>query len=62
MYILPEVQSKQQVFASYYDVDEHEKLVASGQVDLIAKFASKVKPALATQEKLLPRAAKESGF
>lgn len=62
VYILPEVQSKQQVFAAYYDVDEHEKLVASGQVDPIAKFASKVKPTLATQEKLPPRAAKASGL
>lgn len=62
VYILPEVQSKQQVFASYYDVDEHEKLVASGQVDPIAKFASNIKPTPAAQEKLPPRAAKESGF
>ena len=62
VYILPEVQSKQQVFAAYYDVDEREKLAASGQDDPIAKFASNIKPNPAPPAKLLPRAAKASGF
>ena len=40
VYVLPETHSTRQVFASYYDVDEREKLAASKQEDPIAKFAS----------------------
>ena len=40
VYVLPETRATKQVFASYYDVDEREKLAASKQEDPIAKFAS----------------------
>ena len=40
VYVLPETHSTRQVFASYYDVDEREKLAAAKQEDPIAKFAS----------------------
>jgi hypothetical protein len=43
VYVLPEVRSTQQVFASYYDVNEREKQAAAAQEDPIAKFASQKK-------------------
>lgn len=62
VYILPETQPAQQVFAAYYNVDEREKLAASGQEDAIAKFASSIKPNPAPPAKLPPRAAKAGEF
>jgi hypothetical protein len=43
VYVLPETRTTQQVFASYYDVNEKEKVAAAGQEDPIAKFASQKK-------------------
>ena len=62
VYILPETRPAQQVFAAYYNVDEREKLAASGQEDAIAKFASNIKPNPAPPAKLPPRAAKAGEF
>lgn len=42
VYVLPETRSFNQVFASFYDVNEREKLAASKQSDPIAQFASQV--------------------
>lgn len=43
VYVLPETRTTQQVFASYYDVNEKEKVAAAGQEDPISKFASQKK-------------------
>ncbi len=43
VYVLPETRSVNQVFASFYDVNEKEKLAAMGQEDPIAKFAAPTK-------------------
>ena len=46
VYVLPETRSVNQVFASFYDVNEKEKLAsltAGGQDDPIAKFATPIK-------------------
>jgi hypothetical protein len=43
VYVLPETRTTQQVFASYYDVNEKEKVAAAGQDDPISKFASQKK-------------------
>jgi hypothetical protein len=40
VYVLPETRATKQVFATYYDVNEREKLAAAKQEDPIAKFAS----------------------
>ena len=40
VYVLPEVRPTSQLFASYYDVNEREKLAAAKQEDPIAKFAN----------------------
>ena len=40
VYVLPEVRPTKQLFASYYDVNEREKLAAAKQEDPIAKFAN----------------------
>jgi hypothetical protein len=66
VYILPETRSTQQVFASYYDVNEKEKIAASGQDDPISKFASTTKSSVTPNPepptKLPPRAAKANEF
>jgi hypothetical protein len=43
VYVLPETRSVNQVFASFYDVNEKEKLAAAVQDDPIAKFAAPTK-------------------
>ncbi len=43
VYVLPETRMTKQVFASYYDVNDKEKIAAAGQEDPIAKFASSPK-------------------
>jgi hypothetical protein len=44
VYVLPETRTVNQVFASFYDVNEKEKLAATGsQEDPIAKFAAPTK-------------------
>jgi len=43
VYVLPETRSVNQVFASFYDVNQKEKLAAAGQEDPIAKFAAPTK-------------------
>ena len=43
VYVLPETRSVNQVFASFYDVNQKEKLAAAGQDDPIAKFAAPTK-------------------
>jgi hypothetical protein len=43
VYVLPETRSVNQVFASFYDVNQKEKLAAAVQEDPIAKFASSLK-------------------
>lgn len=43
VYVLPETRSVNQVFASYYDVNDKEKLATAGQEDPISKFASQKK-------------------
>ena len=43
VYVLPETRSFNQVFASFYDVNQKEKLAAAGQDDPIAKFAAPTK-------------------
>jgi hypothetical protein len=43
VYVLPETRSINQVFASFYDVNEKEKLAAAVQDDPIAKFAAPTK-------------------
>jgi hypothetical protein len=62
VYVLPETRSTREVFASYYDVNEREKLAASGQEDPIAQFAANIKasatPNPTPPAKLPPRAAK----
>ena len=43
VYVLPETRTVNQVFASFYDVNQKEKLAAAGQDDPIAKFAAPTK-------------------
>jgi hypothetical protein len=43
VYVLPETRSIDQIFASFYDVNQKEKLAAAGQDDPIAKFAAPTK-------------------
>ena len=43
VYVLPETRSVNQVFASFYDVNQKEKLAVAGQEDPIAKFAAPTK-------------------
>jgi hypothetical protein len=43
VYVLPETRSVNQVFASFYDVNEKEKLASAAQDDPIAKFAAPIK-------------------
>ena len=43
VYVLPETRSASQVFASFYDVNDKEKLAASTKEDPITKFASQKK-------------------
>jgi hypothetical protein len=43
VYVLPETRATKQAFATYYDVNDKEKLAAAGQEDPIAKFASSPK-------------------
>ena len=43
VYVLPETRSVNQVFASFYDVNQKEKLAAAAQEDPIAKFAAQKK-------------------
>lgn len=43
VYVLPETRSVNQVFASFYDVNQKEKLAAASQDDPIAKFAAPIK-------------------
>ena len=43
VYVLPETRSFNQVFASFYDVNQKEKLAAAGQDDPVAKFAAPTK-------------------
>jgi hypothetical protein len=43
VYVLPETRSVNQVFASFYDVNQKEKLAAASQDDPIAKFAAPAK-------------------
>ncbi|MEQ1534618.1 MAG: hypothetical protein ABL923_01970 [Burkholderiaceae bacterium] len=43
VYVLPETRSVNQVFASFYDVNQKEKLAAAAQDDPIAQFAAPTK-------------------
>lgn len=43
VYVLPETRSVNQVFATFYDVNEKEKLASAAQDDPIAKFAAPIK-------------------
>ena len=43
VYVLPETRATKQVFASFYDVNDKEKLALAGQDDPIAKFAAPIK-------------------
>ena len=43
VYVLPETRATKQVFASFYDVNDKEKLALAGQDDPIAKFAAPTK-------------------
>jgi hypothetical protein len=43
VYVLPETRSVNQVFASFYDVNQKEKLASAAQDDPIAKFAAPTK-------------------
>ncbi len=43
VYVLPETRSLNQVFASFYDVNQKEKLASAAQDDPIAKFAAPTK-------------------
>ena len=43
VYVLPETRTVNQVFATFYDVNQKEKLAAAAQDDPIAKFAAPTK-------------------